>query len=207
MREVDADDGERPVAKGPGRPRDPSVEKAILRAALRRIVSDGYSRVTIGDIAADAGVTRPTVYRRWASKQDLVVAALDFSLQEERALNPVGRFEELPPAEALKQALRHAFPSDRGMKAIGHVLMEAEQNPELLDLVRRHAITPRVRPFIDTLWRLCEEGVVRKDIDLDVVADMMIGSYYSSYIRREDSATHSTDEVVETIWPLIALIA
>ncbi len=203
MRAVDADEAERP-AKGPGRPRDPSVEKAILRAALRRIISDGYSRVTIGDVAADAGVTRPTVYRRWASKRDLVVAALDFSLQEEREQDPVGRFEELPPAEALKRALHHAFPSDRGMKAIGHVLMEAEQNPELLDLVRRHAIEPRVRPFMDTLRRLRDEGFVRKDLDLDVVADMMIGSYYSSYIRRDDSATHSTDEVVEAIWPLIS---
>lgn len=39
---------------------------------------DGYSPMTIGDIVADANVTRPTLYRRWKNKLDLVVDALDY---------------------------------------------------------------------------------------------------------------------------------
>jgi AcrR family transcriptional regulator len=203
MAEKDADEGDRPV-KGPGRPRDPSVEKAILRAAVWRLISEGYSQMTIADVAADAGVTRPTVYRRWPSKQELISSAMDFNFQEERERDPLEPLEELPPADALKKSLRHAFPSDRGMMAVGSILMEAERNPELMDLARRHAIAPRVGPFLETLRRLRDEGVIGQHIDLEIIADMMIGSYYSSYIRRGDSATHSTDDVVEAIWPLIS---
>ncbi|WP_256966769.1 TetR/AcrR family transcriptional regulator [Streptomyces caniscabiei] len=57
-------DAEVPPAAA-GRPRDPAIEEAIIRATRRRLATDGYSSMTIGDIVADAGVTRPTVYRRW----------------------------------------------------------------------------------------------------------------------------------------------
>lgn len=190
--------------KGPGRPRDPSVEKAILRATIERLVSDGYSRMTIGDIAADAGVTRPTVYRRWANKHDLVVEALDFNFQEEREREPLSPLEELPPADALRKALRYAMPygpGGRGMTVIGNVLTESEHNPGLLELVRHHAIGPRMQPLIDTLRRLREEGVLRQDTDVLVVADMMIGSFYSSYVRTGDQDTGLADRVVSALWP------
>ncbi|MFJ1646442.1 TetR/AcrR family transcriptional regulator [Streptomyces sp. NPDC088258] len=201
------DKGTAPGVKGPGRPRDPAVERAILRATVQRFVSDGYSRMTIGDIAADAGVTRPTVYRRWANKHDLVVDALDFNFQEERERNPLAPLEELPPAEALRKALRYAAPgghTGRGITVIGHVLAEAELTPGLVELVRHHAIAPRVRPLIDTLQRLYGEGDLRPDIDVHVIADMMVGSFYSSYLRGGDQDPHLPDRVVATIWPVIA---
>jgi AcrR family transcriptional regulator len=193
--------------KGPGRPRDPSVEKAILRATIERLVSDGYSRMTIGDIAVDAGVTRPTVYRRWANKHDLVVEALDFNFQEERERDPLSPLKELPPADALRKALRYAVPygpGGRGMTVIGNVLTESEHNPGLLELVRQHAISPRMQPLIDTLRLLREEGVLRPDTDVLVVADMMIGSFYSSYVRTGEQDTGLADRVVSALWPALA---
>lgn len=200
-------EGTRPVTKGPGRPRDPAMEKAILRAALARFASDGFSRMTIGEIAVDAGVTRPTVYRRWTSKHDLVVEALDLHFKEERDRIPLASLEELSPPEALRQALRHASPfgpTGRGMAVIGNVLAEAEHVPGLLDLVRRHAITPWVQPLIDTLKRLCEEGTLRSDLDVHVVADMMIGSFYSSHLRSGGNDPRLPDRVVAAVWPAIA---
>ncbi|MFJ9565127.1 TetR/AcrR family transcriptional regulator [Streptomyces fuscichromogenes] len=182
------------------------MERAILRATIERFVSDGYSRMTIGDIAADAGVTRPTVYRRWANKHDLVVDALDFSFQEERERDPVGPLEELPPAEALRRALRHATPfgsSGRDLSVIGNVLTEAAHTPGLMELVRRHGVGPRVQPLIDTLSRLVDEGVLGRDSDVHVIADMMIGSYYASYLRTGSGDTDLADKVVDAVWPLL----
>ncbi|MFJ2605686.1 TetR/AcrR family transcriptional regulator [Streptomyces sp. NPDC087425] len=194
-------------AKVRGRPRDPAVEKAILRATVERFASDGYSRMTIGDIATDAGVTRPTVYRRWANKHDLVVDALDFNYQEERERNPIAPLEELPPAEALRKALEYAAPfgaSGRGMTVIGNVLAEAKVTPGLVELVRRHAVAPRVQPLIDTLRRLCKEGALHPDTDVQVIADMMIGSFYSSYLRGGGEDPQLPGRVVAAIWPVIA---
>jgi len=208
MRKVaESDRDPAPVIKGPGRPRDPAVEQAILRATVQRFLSDGYSRMTIGDIASDAGVTRPTVYRRWVNKYELVVDALDFNFQEERERNPLPPLEGLPPSEALKTALRYANPfgpTGRGMSVIGNALAEAAHNPALMELIRNHGITRRVQPLIDTLHRLREEGALRADADVQVIVDMMIGSFYSSYVRTGDQDPRLPDQVVETLWPVIA---
>jgi len=60
----------------PGRPRSAGTDTAILEAARDLLVSDGYDRMTIEAIAARAGVTRPTVYRRWPSKAAIVADAV-----------------------------------------------------------------------------------------------------------------------------------
>jgi AcrR family transcriptional regulator len=196
-----------PQAKGPGRPRDPAVDTAILRATSRRLARDGYSRMTIGDIAADAGVTRPTVYRRWASKYDLVVDALDFNFREQREQDPVGPIEQLPPAEQLKVALHHASPfgaTGRGIMIIGNVLAESDHNPNLLELARTHGIAPRTQLLTDTLRHLHEQGALRPGLDLDVIADMVIGTYYAAYLRTGAQDPALPGRTIDTLWPLIA---
>ena len=67
-----------------GGPRDPALDEAIILATRARLVRDGYSRMTLGDIAADAGVSRPTLYRRWANKLELVADALDYGFRKQR---------------------------------------------------------------------------------------------------------------------------
>src|ERR1700739_3825205 len=66
-----------------GRPRDSALDEAIILATRERLIKDGYSRMTIGDIAADANVTRPTLYRRWKDKLELVVDALDYGFRKQ----------------------------------------------------------------------------------------------------------------------------
>jgi AcrR family transcriptional regulator len=62
--------------RGPGRPRDPGYDKAILDATLEILNDKGYAGLTIDGVAAKTGVGRPTIYRRWRSKPALVIAAL-----------------------------------------------------------------------------------------------------------------------------------
>lgn len=59
-----------------GRPRDPAVHAAILDAADALLAESGYPAVTIEAVAARAGVSRPTVYRRWPSRVAVVLAAV-----------------------------------------------------------------------------------------------------------------------------------
>ncbi|MCA1219017.1 TetR/AcrR family transcriptional regulator [Streptomyces sp. 8L] len=183
------------------------METAILRATVARLAADGYSRMTIGDIAADAGVTRPTVYRRWANKRQLVMEALDFSFQQDEAEQPTDHIDALGPVAALKEALRLVDPRGlhgRGLKIVGNALVEAEREPDLLELVRRHAVEPRTRVLGRTLRRLDDEGLLRPGLDLGTLADLCLGSYYSAYLRSADTPTDLPDRVVDTLWPLIA---
>jgi len=60
-----------------GRPRDPQRRQAILDAALALVAEVGYDRTTVDAIAHRAGVSKPTLYRRWAhGKAELVADAI-----------------------------------------------------------------------------------------------------------------------------------
>ena len=59
-----------------GRPRDPTIDDVILRVTRDLLIESGYSGVAFDSVARRAGVTRPTVYRRWPSKMHLVHEAV-----------------------------------------------------------------------------------------------------------------------------------
>jgi len=56
-----------------GRPRDPSRDGVIRAAILRLLAESGYAALTMDAVAAEAGVGKATIYRRWRTKTDLVV--------------------------------------------------------------------------------------------------------------------------------------
>jgi AcrR family transcriptional regulator len=56
-----------------GRPRDPSRDGVIRKAILRLLADVGYGALTMDAVAARAGVGKATIYRRWRTKEDLVV--------------------------------------------------------------------------------------------------------------------------------------
>ncbi|URM89559.1 TetR/AcrR family transcriptional regulator [Streptomyces sp. MRC013] len=66
-----------PGAAGrPGRPRSAAADTAILEAARAALAELGWSGLSMGDVAARAGVAKTTLYRRWAGKNELVVDAV-----------------------------------------------------------------------------------------------------------------------------------
>ena len=64
---------EAPRSSRGGRPRDPSRD-GVIRAAILSLLADvGYGALTMDAVAAEAGVGKATIYRRWRTKQELVV--------------------------------------------------------------------------------------------------------------------------------------
>src|SRR3954467_4165774 len=157
-------------AAGPrpgGRPRDATLDEAIIAATRDRLVRDGYSRMTIGDIAADAKVSRPTLYRRWSTKFDLVVDALDYGFRKEHAMFTV-HLSRLEPREALVEAVRRLDPAyfnPDAMVLMGNFAGEGSHTPELFEMLRTHAVEPRVTLVENVLSQLQERGAVAGDID------------------------------------------
>ncbi|MFX0573711.1 TetR/AcrR family transcriptional regulator [Nocardia nepalensis] len=62
-------------ARPPGRPRA-GVNAVVFAATLRTVHELGYARATVERIAAEAGVAKTTIYRRWPSKGELIVDCL-----------------------------------------------------------------------------------------------------------------------------------
>jgi AcrR family transcriptional regulator len=61
----------------PGRRPDPALDEAIQAAVVEVLAADGYGGLTMEDVAAMAGVSKATIYRRWPTKTDLLVSVID----------------------------------------------------------------------------------------------------------------------------------
>jgi AcrR family transcriptional regulator len=187
------------------RPRDAELDGVIIEATRKRLVRDGYALMTIGDIAADAGVSRPTLYRRWATKLELVVDALDYGFRKQEDLYALD-LSTLEPREAFAEAVRRLDPAYYNPDAM--VLMadfagEAIRTPELLEILRKHAVEPRLALLETLLGQLQERGTVRGDLDRRTIATLCFGSYFAAFYRgdpREDIPA----AVVAALWPAIA---
>jgi AcrR family transcriptional regulator len=76
-----------------GRPRDPSRD-GVIRAAILRLLADvGYGALTMDAVASEAGVGKATIYRRWRTKQDLVVDTISDLTRAEATTPDTGSLE------------------------------------------------------------------------------------------------------------------
>lgn len=198
MRRQDGDDD---TLRGPGRPRDPAVDDAILRATLRQLAANGYGGMSVEAIAAEAGVTKPTVYRRWPSKADLATAALAVLQAEE---SPPARGEGRADLVALLATFRRSLLRPNGMSMLCTLLAEEERTPELIALFRERIVASRrrgVRDLLDAAWA---RGELRPDADLDAAVNALIGSFYARYLTGDGVPADWPERIVATVWGGIA---
>lgn len=161
--------------------------------------------MTLGDIAAEAGVSRPTLYRRWANKLDLVADALDYCFRKQRDLYEID-ISRLEPRESLVEAVRRldpAYLNRDAMVLMGNFAGEVSHTPELFEMLRTHAVEPRVTLVESVLSQLQECGAVSDDIDRHTIATMCFGSYFGAFYRGEPKET-IPETVVAVVWPAIA---
>jgi len=187
-----------------GRPRDPVLDDAIVHATRRRLILDGYAGMTIGDVAADAGVSRPTIYRRWADKLQLTIDALDWGFRAQRDSYPLLEVSKLEAREAFTEAVRRVDPcyfNPDAMVLVGNFMGESQRTPELLALLVQQAVAPRVNLVEGVLAELQKRGEVREDVDRHTVATMCFGSYYAAFLRADPADTDLAERVVDVLWP------
>jgi AcrR family transcriptional regulator len=139
-----SDSGEM-APRGRGRPRDPGADAAILRAAFELFIERGVEGASIEQIAKRAGVGKLTVYRRWSSKEDLLVLAIEAVIQERdwpsdeeiATGTPYEIIEQVLPAAAQMAA----SPQFRAL--VARVFGSSVSHPRLMETYWRHYILPR----------------------------------------------------------------
>jgi AcrR family transcriptional regulator len=176
-----------------GRPRDPSTDQRILDATFHQLVDVGYAALSIEAVAAEAGVAKTTIYRRYPTKADLVVDALRFEVPF--APPP----DDLDARSALEAFVRQAILvliESGAIRILGSFLTEEAREPGLLTVLRERIIGPR-RSLVEAMLRRgIERGEIRPDIDPLVVTEMIAGAIVGHHVIL---GLASSDEWIATL--------
>lgn len=167
-------------ARARGRPRDTEVDARILKEALRLLGEVGYSRMSLDEVAAAAGVTRPTIYLRYANKTALAAAALASARERTPLPEPTG--DTYADLVAQLRHFQEGVTYPYGMSMIGALLAEEHAIPELLALYRERVVTPRRNMIRQVLAHAQAEGIIRPTADVELAVAQLIGSYYALYV-------------------------
>jgi AcrR family transcriptional regulator len=158
---------------GSGRPRNPLIDEAVLRAAAELVVEVGYADLTVAAIADRAGTSKPAIYRRWPSKAHLLHEAA-FPADDDRLALPDTGSLAGDLAEMLRRSVA-AF-ADPVARAITPGLMaEIAADPTL-----HAALLERFggvwKGFRDRMALAAERGEVRPDADPDLLLETLAGA-------------------------------
>ena len=156
-----------------GRPRSARAHHAILEATLRLLVEQGYDGMSMEAVASVAGVGKPTIYRRYATKRELVVAAVS-SLAESIPTPPGTGHVGADLLGYLEQAFG-VFQRGVGFAMLGALLVKERDDPELMALFRARVVRPRMQVLIQILERGVVADQVRHDVNGELVAHMLAG--------------------------------
>ena len=185
-----------PSPRPPGRPRDATLDEAILAATVRQLGERGYGGMPIEGIAA--GTTAPSLRRRYRNKLKLAMAAIDFMRIEPP---PDPEAEPRAAALAVLEHLRTSMLSRGGMTILGTILAEEHRNPELLDHFRQRLAAPRRERLRHALARGVETGRLQDTLDLDAAVSLLIGALTASYLHTGRIPPALAETTLTIVWP------
>ena len=159
------------AVRRPGRPRSAEADTAIVDATLDLIIEGGIDGLSVESVAARAGVGKATIYRRWATKEELVEDAL-------AAINDT--LPDIPEGESTRDRLvimvdqirakTHETCSGRLMP---RMLSYATQHPDLFKQYFATVIQPRRERYRVVLAEGIASGELRADLDVELAATLI----------------------------------
>lgn len=178
-----------------GRPRDPAVDQAILDAARSVVAEKGFNGASMDEIARRAGVGKDTLYRRWKSKEELVLHLL--TLMSEQNV-PAPQLED--PRYGLFVFLQNIrkvnLATDAG-SIIASIVSASNRNERLAEVFqqfwrerRKIAATP-IREIVPSSTT---------DEEIEIILDHILGPIYYRLLLTGDPIDD------EYLWELISTI-
>jgi AcrR family transcriptional regulator len=151
----------------PTRPRiEGKREQEIFGTAVGLIGEVGYDRVTFDEIAARAGASKASLYRRWGDKAALIDAAIEtqsaIDLEVPDTGSAVGDLTALCASPEFFDVSRAAIIS--GLATALH------REPHQHDAVRRRLVHDGTKHVRAVLARAVDRGELADDLDIDLVS-------------------------------------
>jgi AcrR family transcriptional regulator len=187
-----------------GRPPRASARAEIIGATLALLAERGVRATTMDAIAAEAGVAKNTIYRRWTSKEELVADALG------ELTGP--QVEPDPETDVRTLLRRRAHEIVRVLadpllgRILPDVLGELQRNQAFAVAFTNRVIRPRRQAVVDGLRRAARRGELHPEADPQLIADLLVGPPFLRLLipYRGAASARYADELVETLWRGIA---
>jgi AcrR family transcriptional regulator len=181
----------------PGRPRDPSIDEAVLDAALKLLAVEGTAGMSMDQVATAAGVSKATLYARWPGKTELIGAAL-WRLQVENAPVLTGNIRD--DLVALFVSMLEQYAEVGAMSIMGTCLLdEASGSGELLAIVRASTVLPRRERFAEVLRRGVESGELRTGLNVEQAVSIIVGALYADHLAGRPTGPDWAASVVDSV--------
>jgi AcrR family transcriptional regulator len=156
-----------------GRPRSAEVDAAVLAATVELAGEVGVSGLSMDDVAVRAKVSKATIYRRWSSKEALVLDAL------RAAVVPIEDIDTGSLRGDLEHYLRELvsrFHSGKMRDVLPHLIGVACHDANLRCSLDDYMRTRRM-PLHQILDRAQARGELDRDVDLEVLVDVILGPF------------------------------
>jgi AcrR family transcriptional regulator len=162
-----------------GRKRDHTRDPEIMDAALDVLAETGYDGMTVDMVAARAKAGKATLYRRWASKSELVLDAVACmkSTDVDLASPPdTGTLRGDLVAMIKTPTIRE---SERKLKVMAGIVSMIARDPELAEAARKALVEPRAAANRIVFRRAVDRGEIAPDVDVETLC--MIGPAMVAY--------------------------
>jgi AcrR family transcriptional regulator len=158
--------------KPPGRPRSTQSHQAMLQAALELLTEVGFAAMSMDAIAARAGIGKTTIYRRYASKEELVADAIE-SIREEIVIPDTGNHQS--DIDILIENAAQITLNPIGRQTVAMIISSASSNPQFAQIYWTKYLQPRRKAFAVVLERAKARNEIQADLDSDLIFDIMSG--------------------------------
>src|SRR4029453_13389346 len=159
--------------------RSARVVSTVLHTTLEVLGQEGYAGLRIDDVAERAGVNKTTIYRRWPTRADLVIAALTSLSTPPKAIE-TGRLESDLRATFLTATTLRSTAAGRG---VVRALIAERGDPEVdrgcTEIPTRHRAPARI-----VIERARRRGALPKRVDVELLLDILTGTIYGRLRER-----------------------
>ena len=147
-----------------GRPRDDSRESHILAVVNALLAERGYDGVSFEEVARRAGASKPTLYRRWANKREMVVAALKVGPARRDDADAIDTGSLRGDLLALCRRLLTTLRSADGQTALA-LLQAGFEDPELGETIEQTVGPTGARLPVDVVAAAVRRGELPEGVD------------------------------------------
>jgi len=175
-----------PAAPKLGRKRDHTRDAEIMDAAVEVLAETGYDGMTIDMVASRAKAGKATLYRRWASKDELVIDAVACMKKDDLSI------DALPDTGTLRGDLvamikPHSIQdSEKKMQIMAGLMSMLNSNPSLSEAAHAAIVEPRASVNRFFMQRAIDRGEIPADADIETLSlvSQAMGSYRTLLLRK-----------------------